>query len=627
MERNKEQQSSEKESKTTEKHTLSQTQFSGKEELSAGTSEIEEGSQVERRKAYVEPITRQVLRNLLESGKEGNIVPSYHLTSGFTYDTKVPPKRNGPDRISRAFLENLAQLDLLQKSFYDSISTCPNCGALAITLHPSCPKCKSHHIEKTSLTEHIPCGYIDQREKYTTDICPKCGKRLFEGQYRNMGRWYICEDCGERFEHPNFNLICRECNTSFGTEEAKVLEVPKFTLNPKRRKEIRQNVASLENIGTLLTELGFRIEMPGSITGHKSGIEYHFSILAKKQIEGNELMVSVDHEVAEDEIQAQPVIIYVYKISEMEVDIPIFIALPKLSEAARKIAEGHNILIIEGSPEGQEKIAQIKGEIESRIDQINAVLMKIKKNSETETRREIAPHVLESPDVNIDIKHNGTPLNRVLRKLKFGKNSKPIIKSDTEPLAFPEEPSDNISKRNIVFLLDGSSSMGDGNGEISNFMVASKAIENVFTNPNPAAKEDMLSVIIFWDEIIRGFQKEIVYKDLSMSTYINPQKLKQFGKPKKNAGTPLWTAVESAIEFLQNKKGRKIVKLITDADSIPPLMDDTIISKLEKSSIELDCIIVGSKGNSELGKVVSGYDRGRFFESSNVASLTLALEA
>lgn len=623
MKKEKPKNSAEKASEAEKKQASHRTQFSKNREISVGTLEIEDEIQLERREAYVEPLTRQVLRNLIESGKEGEIVPFYHPASGFTYDAKVSQKGNGPHRYSRDFLENLVRLDILQKSFYDSISACPNCESPAITLHPSCPKCKSHQIDKTSLTEHIPCGYIDQREKYIKDLCPKCGKSLVEGEYRNMGRWYVCKECGERFEHPQFNLICRECNASFETEEARIIEVPKFTLNPKRRREIRQNVASLENIGKLLTDLGFKIEMPGSITGQKSGMKYHFSILAKKQTEGNELEIAVDHEVAEDEIQAQPVILYIYKISEMKVDIPIFIALPKLSEAARKIAKGHDILIIEGSPEGQERIAQIKAEIESRINQINIVQLKPKAAIESEIKSEKAPQVLARPSVSLDAKHKGTPLMDVLRKLKLSKNTE----YNTEYPTAPEETSEDTPRRNIVFLLDGSSSMKKGMGDLSNFELASKAIESILTNPNPMAKDDVLSVIIFWDEIIKGFQKEILYENVSMSKYINSQKLSQFGKPKNNAGTPLWDAVEYAIGFLQDKKGNKIIKLITDAVDIPPLKDDATISKLEKHSIELDCIIVGSEGNLALGEVVSNYNRGRFFESANVESLALALKA
>jgi hypothetical protein len=603
--------SSEKESEAKEKQPMQRTQFSEKIEPLKETSEIEEGIQVERRKAYVEPLNRQVLRNLIESGEEGEIIPSYHPASGFIYEEKNSQRTDKSQRYSRDFLEKLLQLDILKKSFYYSISICPNCESPAVTLHPSCPKCKSHHIDKINLTEHIPCGYIDQKTKYKQDICPKCGKKLVEGEYRNMGRWYLCRACGEKIEHPQFNLLCRECNNNFTVEEAKVLEVPKFTLNPKRKQEIRQNVVSLENISKLLSDLGFKIEMPGSATGRKSGMEYHFSILAKKQTNGKENVIAVDHEVAESEIQAQPLILYVYKISEIEVDLPIFIALPKLSETAKKIAKAHGILTIEGPPEGNERIAEIKAEIESRI---NIAQNEQKPNNESIIER--TAEVVANPVVPSKEKQKVTPLIGVLRKLRLNKDFfEPTVENS------PSE----TQVRNIALLLDVSSSMRKGKGNVSNFDLASRAIENILRNPDPVSRNDLLSIIIFWDEIIRGFQKEILYENVSTSSYVDPQKLSQI-EPKKIAGTPLWEAVEFAMDFLQDKEGNKIIKLVTDAVSTPSPKNGTM-TRLEENQTQLDCIVIGSKGNVTLGNAIKNYKLGRFFESSSVESLALALKA
>jgi ssDNA-binding Zn-finger/Zn-ribbon topoisomerase 1 len=199
-------------------------------------------------------------------------------------------------------------------------------------------------------------------------MCPKCGEQLTEGQYKNMGRWYVCNQCAERFENPEFDAVCRSCNKNFPIKEATVLEVPKFKLNLRRMKEIRQNVASLENIRTLLSDLGFSIEMPGFAMGHKSGMQHHFSLIGKKIVNGNETIIALDHSVSESEVQASPLILYIYKTSEVKVDIPIFIAMPKLNETAKKIAEGHNILVIEGSTDQQDLMEYIKQQIQNRID-------------------------------------------------------------------------------------------------------------------------------------------------------------------------------------------------------------------------------------------------------------------
>jgi predicted RNA-binding Zn-ribbon protein involved in translation (DUF1610 family) len=336
------------------------------------TMNLEDKIDLERREAYIEPQTRDFLRKLLQDGDKVEIIPIYTPGLGFEYRiTGTTSNINETDKLSRNTLENLAQLGILQKTFYDSVSICPNCQSTMMTLHNRCPKCKSHNVEQTSLTEHIPCGYIDQRDKYIQDRCPKCGEPLVEGQYRNMGRWYICQECGEKFENPEFDLICRNCNKNFTIKEAQVTEIPKFSLNLTRKKEIRQNVTSLENIRILLTELGFSIEIPGLTIGQKSGMTHHFSLIAKKQINGKEIVIALDHAVSESEVQTSPLILYLYKTSEVKVDIPIFVAIPGLSETAKKIAQGHDILLIEGSTEQAKVIDKIKNEIEARINQIN----------------------------------------------------------------------------------------------------------------------------------------------------------------------------------------------------------------------------------------------------------------
>jgi len=182
-----------------------------------------------------------------------------------------------------------------------------------------------------------------------------------------MGRWYICKSCSEKFEHPQFDVICRSCDTIFQIENADLREISKYRLNEDRKKEVRQNVASLERITKLLTDLNFEIQTPGWAIGEKSGMRHQFSLLARKEIAGRQNLIALDMVVAENEVQASPLILYIYKTSEVTVDLPVFVAIPKFSATAHKIAQGHNILLIEGSTEETDNIARMKLEIENRL--------------------------------------------------------------------------------------------------------------------------------------------------------------------------------------------------------------------------------------------------------------------
>jgi DNA-directed RNA polymerase subunit RPC12/RpoP len=334
----------------------------------------EEEIELKRREAYIERPAQKLLRNLLESGKKAEILPTYDPSSSFRYETveSVFDEGISPAK-SEEFLERLCHLEILRKSFFDTVSACPVCGSTCTTLHYRCPGCTSRHIIKTGLTEHIPCGNIDERDKYVQGhrmpTCPKCDTRLVEGEYRDMGLWYVCKECGEKFEHPDLDVTCRKCDNKFKVETGIIREISKYALNPDREQEIRQNVTSLESIYKLLTELDFSVEMPASVTGEKSGIQHKFSLIAKKKFGERENIVAVDHAVGDSEVGVSPLIVYIYKISEVRVDLPIFVAIPKLGETARRIAQGYNILVIEGIPKEKERLAMLNDEIQTRLSE------------------------------------------------------------------------------------------------------------------------------------------------------------------------------------------------------------------------------------------------------------------
>ena len=160
----------------------------GKNKQASSQAEEDDTVELERREAYIEPLTRILLRKILESGEDEEVTPVYQPGLGFVYELSNVDGQDNSAVISKNFLDNLVRLDILEKTFFESVSECPYCGSTTITIHNKCPKCKSHNVDKTSLTEHIPCGNIDQKNMYIDNCCPKCGELLVEGQYRHMGR-------------------------------------------------------------------------------------------------------------------------------------------------------------------------------------------------------------------------------------------------------------------------------------------------------------------------------------------------------------------------------------------------------------------------------------------------------
>ena len=330
--------------------------------------DIAGGVELEMKEVYAEAKTQQFLRELLQRKEKTEIIPSYNPTKGFVYESveSIFGEKASAQETTR-FLERLSRMGLLRKSFFDSVATCPTCSSSRLTVHTSCVKCKSRQLSKTGLKEHVPCGYIGEREKFSNGRCPKCGRSLDETPYINMGRWYRCKECGEKFEHPHFDVTCRNCGKTSPIDDSNLESIWKYTLNERKRQEVRQNVASLESISKLLSDLDFDIEAPGWVTGEKSGVRHQFSLVAKKEISGHKKIIALDMVVGENEVPTSPIILYIYKTSEISVDLPVFIAVPKFSGSALTIAQGHNILLIEGLPEEEENIARLKKEIQDRL--------------------------------------------------------------------------------------------------------------------------------------------------------------------------------------------------------------------------------------------------------------------
>lgn len=358
---------SQPESSSRDEQPKSELAFHDIKDLLRTSPEAEGEVELQRMDVYIERPTQQLLRHLLGTHPAA-ITPTYDVASGFRYtdvETLLPDNER-TDSAPETLLERLYRLDILDKQFFDTVSICPSCYSPIITLHHHCPKCTSRHIAKTSLTEHIPCGNIEEREHYLHNTCPKCEQLLVPGQYRDMGRWYICRACNERFETPQLDLICRNCGHEFTMQEALIQTISKYALNPKRENEIRQNVTSLDSIYALLLDLGFEVEMPGSMIGEKSGIQHYFSLIATN---ANNATIVIDHHVNEPEVTASQLILYLYKLSEIHADLPIFVAVPHLSMTAKQIAEGYHILVIEGIPTNPDQLTTLKQAITQRLAQ------------------------------------------------------------------------------------------------------------------------------------------------------------------------------------------------------------------------------------------------------------------
>src|SRR5512140_1601393 len=117
---------SQEQNKTSTKATEEQRQFAAKAKPSSKsdpnkTVDLEDKIELERREAYIEPNTRDLLRIMLQYGDNHSISPIYSSGLGYIYQIEDRLCKGEVNTLSKDFLLNLAKLDILKKSFADSV--------------------------------------------------------------------------------------------------------------------------------------------------------------------------------------------------------------------------------------------------------------------------------------------------------------------------------------------------------------------------------------------------------------------------------------------------------------------------------------------------------------------------
>jgi transcription elongation factor Elf1 len=297
---------------------------------------------------YRDRITQMFLSKFL-SGEIKTLEPVYNQQTGYRYPA-VEAIVGDASQVE-PFLSKLHSAGVLEKKLYDRVIFCPNCGSANVSLHYCCPFCKSFDIQKSSLIEHVKCGYMDvetnfrEGEKYA---CPKCHEELrrIDVDYRKAGVWCTCKDCNKSFDIPVPEHFCRSCHANFTFEEAIIRDVYSYTLKESAREEFSSNWFLVAPIRGLLVEEGLTVESPAFLKG-KSGTNHVFDIVAYKRESPREPIVIDLAKSTENVVSEQPVIALFAKIFDVSPGKAYLVAIPKLNENGRKMAEMYNIQAIE----------------------------------------------------------------------------------------------------------------------------------------------------------------------------------------------------------------------------------------------------------------------------------------
>jgi hypothetical protein len=289
----------------------------------------------------------QALLSRFLRGAIKTLEPAYDPKTGYRYPEVEALV--GDQTRAIALLNRLTQEGLLEAKLYNKVIYCPQCGSNAITFRYCCPFCKSFNIKKSSLIEHVRCGYMDLEENFHKNgklTCPKCHEdlRKLDVDFRKAGVWCACKDCRKSFDIPTAEHFCTQCRTTSNFEQAIIKDIYSYTLSAHAKEKMSSNMVLIEPIRDLLIKNGFKVDAPAFLVG-KSGAKHSFNIAAK-HCSGKLVVVDLALS-AEGAVSEQPVIALFAKTFDVSPQQAFLVAVPKLGDNARKMAELYNIQAID----------------------------------------------------------------------------------------------------------------------------------------------------------------------------------------------------------------------------------------------------------------------------------------
>jgi len=305
-------------------------------------------NKTKRAEIYKDRNTQVFLSKFL-SGEISELKPVYDPKIGYRYP--IVEAIIGDASNTEDFLNRLYEAQILERRLYDKIIYCPRCSSANVSVHYSCPYCKSFNIQKSSLIEHIKCGYMDVEENFRKRnklVCPKCHEELKKSDvdYRMAGIWCTCKNCDKSFDIPVTAHFCRDCHANSTFEDAVIKDVYAFSLKEEVKEEAAVGWVVIAPIREFLQEHGFEVESPAFLKG-KSSANHMFDIAAYKGDVTRKVTVIDLASSTENAVPEQPVIALFAKIFDVSPDNAYLIAIPKMSENGKKMAELYNIKVIE----------------------------------------------------------------------------------------------------------------------------------------------------------------------------------------------------------------------------------------------------------------------------------------
>lgn len=260
-------------------------------------------------------------------------------------------------------LEDMRRLGYLERRFRDKLYLCPACNSQDLKLLGVCPRCSSRHILRENIIEHLNCGHsAPVGEFYRNGIrsCPKCRVELVlvgSDYLLHTGR-YHCEDCGDSFEQPIEQWLCRTCQRSYGQWEVRELVMYDYFLNEHELARLRAERIPKAKVRDFLVREGYEVKESAQVTG-RSGAEHRIDLLASKRVGSTQHRVVVGFACAQQVVDSEEVIKLYAKAYDVNAQDIIMVVSPGLSSDAEQFAQHYRIRVYSHDQLDRLAVAQV----------------------------------------------------------------------------------------------------------------------------------------------------------------------------------------------------------------------------------------------------------------------------
>ncbi len=190
--------------------------------------------------------------------------PRVHLLARlFVRDRGLEPRRDPNSRETVVYAdessiacvqrhaEDLVELKLLERQFFDKLITCPRCKSARISVRERCLACRSSDVIEEPIIHHMRCAHQGPEHEFRRGgelICPKCRGHLehFSIDYDRPGFVSTCRACGQISSETSVGLVCLDCAAESDAAEAGSKTVHRYRLTESGRECLRSGAALAE---------------------------------------------------------------------------------------------------------------------------------------------------------------------------------------------------------------------------------------------------------------------------------------------------------------------------------------------------------------------------------------------